>query len=191
MRTLILAAAMLTLCACSKEDLETANFGSNYYKAEYQLSNATPLELDFYMANAELNGDKRKPFNDKYKVAHLAQQQNSTLISHEHNSGREVSFYVHAPYSSKSSYTQTYKVKRKLRYHWLAWMSGDALAHSLIEQRASNQPGVIRIRLFATAASLDARQQAQQWLSNHTGLWAVVISPWVLVQHKPSQKQLN
>ncbi|MEH8018343.1 hypothetical protein MN202_13965 [Rheinheimera muenzenbergensis] len=161
MRTLILAAAVLTLCACSQEDVETANFGSDYYKAEYQLSNATTLELDFYMANAELNGEKRKPYQDKYKVAHLAQQQDSTLISHEHNSGRQVSFYVHAPYSGKGSYSQTYKVKRKHRYHWLAWMSGEALTHSLIEQRTSNQPGVIRIRLFATAASLEARQQAQ------------------------------
>ena len=30
-------------------------------------------------------------------------------------------------------------------------------------------------------------QQAQQWFDNNTELWAVVISPWVLVQDKPVQ----
>lgn len=30
-------------------------------------------------------------------------------------------------------------------------------------------------------------QQAQHWFDNNTELWAVVISPWVLVQDKPAQ----
>ncbi|MBZ9613399.1 DUF2288 domain-containing protein [Rheinheimera maricola] len=34
-------------------------------------------------------------------------------------------------------------------------------------------------------------QQAQQWFDNQTAVWAVVISPWVLVQHKPLTQQLN
>lgn len=34
-------------------------------------------------------------------------------------------------------------------------------------------------------------QQAQQWFNNKTELWAVVISPWVLVQHKPLANELN
>jgi hypothetical protein len=34
-------------------------------------------------------------------------------------------------------------------------------------------------------------QQAQLWFNNKTELWAVVISPWVLVQHKPLANELN
>lgn len=34
-------------------------------------------------------------------------------------------------------------------------------------------------------------QQAAQWYQNQTELWAVVISPWVLVQDKPLAQQLN
>jgi hypothetical protein len=34
-------------------------------------------------------------------------------------------------------------------------------------------------------------QQAQLWFDNKTELWAVVISPWVLVQHKPLPNELN
>lgn len=36
-----------------------------------------------------------------------------------------------------------------------------------------------------------SEQQAQQWFDNQTELWAVVISPWVLVQDKPSANTLN
>ncbi len=36
-----------------------------------------------------------------------------------------------------------------------------------------------------------SEQQAKQWFDNQTGLWAVVISPWVLVQHKPLAPELN
>jgi hypothetical protein len=34
-------------------------------------------------------------------------------------------------------------------------------------------------------------QQARQWFNDNTELWAVVISPWVLVQHKPLAQELN
>ncbi|MDP4536551.1 DUF2288 domain-containing protein [Alkalimonas collagenimarina] len=33
--------------------------------------------------------------------------------------------------------------------------------------------------------------QAQQWFDAKQELWAVVISPWVLVQDKPTSAQLN
>jgi hypothetical protein len=33
--------------------------------------------------------------------------------------------------------------------------------------------------------------QAQRWFEHKTELWAVVISPWVLVQDKPDQAALN
>ncbi len=36
-----------------------------------------------------------------------------------------------------------------------------------------------------------SEQQAQQWFEQNTELWAVVISPWVLVQHKPLPQELN
>lgn len=159
MRAILLLSALLTLCACSKEDVETANFGSDYFKADYQLINATPLELDFYIANSALDGDARDPFADKYKVAHLPLQHDTQQLRHEHNSSSEVSLYVHAPYQDTASYRQTYKVKRAKHYQWLAWRSGSALAHTLIERQLSNQRDVIRVRLFATAANLFARQQ--------------------------------
>ncbi|GAA0373184.1 hypothetical protein GCM10009092_41730 [Bowmanella denitrificans] len=162
MRTILLASAMLTLGACSSEDIETANFGSDYYKSDYQLINATDLELDFYMANSELDGDERDPFKDKYKVAHLARLEEIKQISHEHNVEREVSFYVHAPYASKASYKEAHKVKRDRHYQWLAWKSGDALSHSLFEKHESNKEGVIRVRLFATQADLHASQNDNQ-----------------------------
>ena len=39
---------------------------------------------------------------------------------------------------------------------------------------------------LATAGiSRTSEQQAQQWFDAKAELWAVVISPWVLVQHKP------
>jgi len=34
-------------------------------------------------------------------------------------------------------------------------------------------------------------QQAQQWFTQQTELWAVVISPWILVQDKPLAQRLN
>ena len=34
-------------------------------------------------------------------------------------------------------------------------------------------------------------QQAQHWFTQQTELWAVVISPWILVQDKPRPEQLN
>ena len=36
-----------------------------------------------------------------------------------------------------------------------------------------------------------SEQQAAQWYQEQTELWAVVISPWVLVQDKPLAQQLN
>ncbi|MCH8536234.1 MAG: DUF2288 domain-containing protein [Alkalimonas sp.] len=36
-----------------------------------------------------------------------------------------------------------------------------------------------------------SEQQAQQWFDNQQELWAVVISPWVLVQDKLATNQLN
>jgi hypothetical protein len=40
-------------------------------------------------------------------------------------------------------------------------------------------------------AGRTTEQQAQQWFTNETALWAVVISPWVLVQDKPDRAALN
>ncbi|MBV2129207.1 DUF2288 domain-containing protein [Arsukibacterium indicum] len=41
--------------------------------------------------------------------------------------------------------------------------------------------------LAAGTVGRTTEQQAQQWFDNNTELWAVVISPWVLVQDKPTQ----
>jgi hypothetical protein len=40
--------------------------------------------------------------------------------------------------------------------------------------------------LASGAVERTTEQQARQWFDNNTELWAVVISPWVLVQHKPA-----
>ncbi len=45
--------------------------------------------------------------------------------------------------------------------------------------------------LAAGSVGRTTEQQAQQWFDNNTELWAVVISPWVLVQDKPEPVQLN
>lgn len=45
--------------------------------------------------------------------------------------------------------------------------------------------------LAAGTVERTSEQQAQLWFNNKTELWAVVISPWVLVQHKPLQQELN
>ena len=39
--------------------------------------------------------------------------------------------------------------------------------------------------LAAGTVGRTSEQQAQLWFDEKTELWAVVISPWVLVQHKP------
>ena len=36
-----------------------------------------------------------------------------------------------------------------------------------------------------------SEQQAQQWYQQKTELWAVVISPWVLVQDKPNANEIH
>lgn len=36
-----------------------------------------------------------------------------------------------------------------------------------------------------------SKEQAQQWFDQETLLWAVVISPWILVQDKPDSTTLN
>ena len=41
--------------------------------------------------------------------------------------------------------------------------------------------------LAAGTVGRTTEQQAQQWFDNNTELWAVVVSPWVLVQDKPAQ----
>ncbi len=45
--------------------------------------------------------------------------------------------------------------------------------------------------LHAGEVERTSEQQAKQWYQANTELWAVVISPWVLVQDKPLAQQLN
>jgi hypothetical protein len=53
--------------------------------------------------------------------------------------------------------------------------------HSTLVQSWLEQGSVARV----------SEQQAQQWFDNQQELWAVVISPWVLVQDKPMASELN
>lgn len=45
--------------------------------------------------------------------------------------------------------------------------------------------------LEAGTVSRTNEQQAQDWYNNKAELWAVVISPWVLVQDKPLAQNMN
>jgi hypothetical protein len=45
--------------------------------------------------------------------------------------------------------------------------------------------------LAAGSVGRTSEQQAADWYQHKTELWAVVISPWVLVQDKPLAQQLN
>lgn len=45
--------------------------------------------------------------------------------------------------------------------------------------------------LAVGSVSRTSEQQAKHWYQQQTELWAVVISPWVLVQDKPLTQQLN
>ena len=45
--------------------------------------------------------------------------------------------------------------------------------------------------LANNSISRTSKEQAQQWFDQATTLWAVVISPWILVQDKPDSTTLN
>ena len=45
--------------------------------------------------------------------------------------------------------------------------------------------------LASGAVGRTTELQARQWFEQQTELWAVVISPWILVQDKPQPKQFN
>lgn len=54
-----------------------------------------------------------------------------------------------------------------------------------------NQKEQVATWLQSGEVSRTTEQQAQQWYQVTAELWAVVISPWVLVQDKPLSTQLN
>ena len=45
--------------------------------------------------------------------------------------------------------------------------------------------------LASGAVERTTEHQASEWHSQQAELWAVVISPWVLVQYKPTRQNLN
>ena len=58
---------------------------------------------------------------------------------------------------------------------------------------AFNQDDKVQVAAWLATEQLSrtTEQQAQQWYQAQAELWAVVISPWVLVQDKPLATQLN
>lgn len=58
---------------------------------------------------------------------------------------------------------------------------------------AFSQDNKAQVADWLAAAQLGrtSEQQAERWYHAKTELWAVVISPWVLVQDKPLATQLN
>lgn len=65
-----------------------------------------------------------------------------------------------------------------------------AAEHDLVEVAyAFSADNKVQVANWLAAGTVmrTTEQQAQQWFDNNTELWAVVISPWVLVQDKPTQ----
>ena len=159
---------LLLICsifACSSEDLETANFGSDYFHNPYQVSNLSQNEVDLYIANRSFSGKDRFPFKDKYRVVSSMNLNQRVRISHEHNPERHIIIGVEAPFSANQIRDQlTHKVSNDTHYHIIVLPTGNGVSHRLIESNDDTQEGMISVRILATEANLEVfyRQQTHQ-----------------------------
>ncbi|TMP88968.1 hypothetical protein CWC05_01030 [Pseudoalteromonas ruthenica] len=150
---LLLTTAALFLSACSSDDLEeeleTINFGSDYYKNDYYLLNATDYELDYHIANTQLNGDERDVADDDYYLATLAKDAQQYAITHESNANRKLSLYVAARNVFGPVAQKKVEVEYDHAYHVVAWQNAAQINISLIEQQQDNQDNAYALRIFA------------------------------------------
>ncbi|UXI03868.1 hypothetical protein [Photobacterium sp. TY1-4] len=137
------------LAGCSEEDLETSNFGSDYYKNQYTLMNATDYEIDFHMANTELDGDERDVENSKYLKYTLAAGAAPVEITHEHNIERQITFYAAARNQLGLLGREKFKVTNDRDYHFLAWQHQGQIDVSIYEQAKDDRGGEFAVRIFA------------------------------------------
>ncbi|UTV30290.1 hypothetical protein [Photobacterium atrarenae] len=140
------------LAGCSEEDLETSNFGSDYYKNHYTLMNATDYEIDFHMANTELDGDERDVENSKYFKKTLAAGAAPVEITHEHNVKRRISFYVAARNQLGLLDQKKVKVSNDKNYHFLAWQHQGQVALNVFKQEKDDRSSEFSVRIFAADA---------------------------------------
>lgn len=155
MRLIIILFVMLILTACSSEDVETANFGSDLFKSDYFFINATDYELDFYMRNHKIDGDERNPDGEAFLVAHIAFKGESVRVEHEHNSGREVAILGRAPYEMNTDDQVSFRARFGRQYNVLAWQNGGNLALNVFERYQSDVSDKIRVRIFSTRSDLE------------------------------------
>ncbi|MFC3031275.1 hypothetical protein ACFOEE_01880 [Pseudoalteromonas fenneropenaei] len=145
----------LTLLGCSSEDLETTNFGSDLYKNNYYLVNASGTEVAFHLANTEVDGDERDASNNKYWVQTLTAGADVVKTKHEHNVAQKVTFYAESRNPAGKSAKVTEKVKTDKDYNVIAWQdSNGAFGINVLRREQSNRSGQFAVRFFA----LDAQQ---------------------------------
>ncbi|TMP44362.1 hypothetical protein CWB96_05995 [Pseudoalteromonas citrea] len=140
------------LIACSSEDLETANFGSDLNKNHYNYVNATQYEVKYHTANTKLNGDERDATKDKYYIATLARNAEPKRIEHEHNVNRQISFYAQALNNNGNDRQIKYKVKQDQDYHVIAWQDNSkSLMITLLKQQTNNKGDHFALRFLSNA----------------------------------------
>ncbi|KAF7764993.1 hypothetical protein PCIT_b1112 [Pseudoalteromonas citrea] len=138
------------LMACSSEDLETANFGSDLNKNHYNYVNATQYEVKFHTANTKLNGHERNVANEKYYVTTLATTAVPKRIEHEHNINRQISFYAKSLNSIGRHKQMKYKVETDQNYHVIAWQDNvENIKLTLLKQQTNNKDDHFALRFLS------------------------------------------
>ncbi|MEJ6474895.1 hypothetical protein [Pseudoalteromonas piscicida] len=150
-RTLTVATLSFLAVACSSEDIETANFGSDIYKNQYNLVNATDYEIAFHLANTELDGDERDVADDKYRVKVLPTGSSPTRITHEHNANREISFYAESVNKLGMVEQEKIKVSNDRDYHFVVMQgANDTLDIELIRKSKDDHDNQFTVRVLAS-----------------------------------------
>lgn len=149
----LLTAATLSFLAvaCSSEDLETANFGSDIAKNKYNLVNATDYEIAFHLANTEVDGDKRNVSDDKYHVKTLVSGSEPSKVTHEHNVNRTISFYAKSVNKVGMDEQEEVKISYDQDYHFVVMQnSNDTLDIKVVKASKNNHDNKFTVRVLAS-----------------------------------------
>lgn len=144
---------VLFLVGCSSDELaekiETMNFASDYYKNEYKLLNATNEEMDFHIANTQLDGDERDVADDDYYVATLLSGSQGYTVEHESNTNRKLSVYAKSRHVYGAKAQKKVEVDYEKHYHVLAWQSAGQLYVDFFKQDEADKNNYFALRFFA------------------------------------------
>ena len=158
---------LVFLVACDSDEvtekLETANFGSDYYKNEYQLLNATDYELDYHIANVKLNGEERDVADEEYYVATIITGSQSQNIGHESNALRELRVYVASRNVYGPEVQRKVEVSKDKNYNLLAWQQGEQVKLNVFKQKRDDKANALAIRVFATQ-TIDVKFNNKQFM---------------------------